>query len=143
MEELNKKVMGQKNQQKEMDNTGINEDQELNNPQSSKELLINVPSFLKAVNQNHLLLLRDYKMYCPAIGNGACGTNCASVHMMEDNNRDAMINMKSKVNHHIADNYENVFKTTIGLPYSETVFGQDDMEICKGRVQKKKSTFCG
>ena len=59
-------------------------------------------------------------MYCPAIEDGACGTNCAYMHMMEDD---------SKLNHHIADNYEKVYKDIIDIPYSETVFGEDDIEI--------------
>ena len=47
------------------------------------------------------------------------------MHMMEDNSQEAMIKMKSKINHHIADHYDNIYTNIIGLPYSETFFGQD------------------
>ena len=59
-----------------------------------------IPSHLKPVNPNHLPLLNGLRMYCPAKGNGACSTNCASMHMMEDNSEKAMLQMKSKINHH-------------------------------------------
>ena len=84
-----------------------------------KEETIAIPLFLKPVNQNHLPFFKGYRMYCPAIGNGACGTNCASIHMMEDDSQEAMIKMKSKSTHHIADHYENIYKNIIFLifPY--------------------------
>ena len=89
-----------------------------------------IPSHLKPVNPNHLPLLNGLRMYCPAKGNGACSTNCASMHMMEDNSEKAMLQMKSKINHHIADNFENVYSNIIGFPYSETVFGEEERVIC-------------
>ena len=91
-----------------------------------KEEPIAIPSFLRPVNQNHLPFLKGYMIYCSAIGNGACGTNCASIHMMEDDSQEAMIKMKSKIKHHIADHYENIYKNIIGLPYSEPIFCQDE-----------------
>ena len=47
-------------------------------------------------------------MFCQAIGNGACGTNCGSINTLEDNSEGAMTKIKSLINNHMADNYGNI-----------------------------------
>ena len=56
----------------------------------NKNKPLDIPSNLRKVRPEHLPLLRGYKMVCKAIGNGACGTNCASIHTMEDDSEEAM-----------------------------------------------------
>ena len=68
-------------------------------------------------------------MFAEARGNGACGTNCGSMHMLEDNSESSMIKMKSKVNKHIADDMDHYLNVR-GLPYIETVFGKPNKQIC-------------
>ena len=77
-------------------------------------------------------------MYCEAVGNRACGTNCGSIHMMEDDSEQAMINMKRKINVHIADNYDDVYANVVGLPYSETVFGEKEKVVCNTPEELKE-----
>ena len=69
MRELKEKVVEQGSEQKK------NEEKETKNISEEKEEPGTIPSFLKPVNQKHVNLLKGYRMYFPAIGNGACGTN--------------------------------------------------------------------
>ena len=91
---------------------------------------VKIPPHLKPVNATHLPLLKGYRMYCEAVGNGACSTNCGSIHMFEDNSEEAMIKMKSKINNHIADHYNDIYSNIISLPYVETVFGETERQVC-------------
>ena len=77
-------------------------------------------------------------MYFEADGDGACGTNCGSVHTMEDDSKGAMMNMKRKINHHMADHYDNIYKNVIGLPYIETVFGEEERQVCSTPQELKE-----
>ena len=99
---------------------------------------IKIPSHLKPVHPEHRPLLSGYNMYCQAVGNGACGTNCCSIHTMEDDSEKAMVNMKRKVNIHIADNYDDIYANVIGLPYTETVFGEEEKVVCKTPQELKQ-----
>ena len=78
---------------------------------------IKITSHLKPVHPKHRPLLSGYDMYCQAVGNGYCWTNCCAIHTMEDNSEKAMVNMKRKVNIQIADNYDDFYANVIGLPY--------------------------
>ena len=69
-------------------------------------------------------------MFCQDIGNGACGTNCGSIHTMEGDSEEAMISMKRMVNNHMDDNYDNIYKNIIGIPYTESVFGEENRQTC-------------
>ena len=89
-----------------------------------------IPSHLKSVSADHLPLLNGYRMYCEAMGNGACSTNCGSTHMFEDDSEEAMTKMKRKINFHMADHYNKVYSNSIGLPYIETVFGEPEKQLC-------------
>ena len=97
-----------------------------------------IPSHLRQVNPQHLPLLKGYKMICPAVGNGACGTNCGLIHIMEDNDKKSSMQMKRKINEHIADHYDSVYKNVIGLPYTETVFGEKEMQVCNTPEELKE-----
>ena len=77
-------------------------------------------------------------MFCQAIGNGAYGTNCASIHTMEDNSEEAMLKMKRTVNNHMADNYEDVYKNIVCIPYIETVLGEVERQICNTPQELKE-----
>ena len=66
---------------------------------------VDIPSHLMQVYPEHLPLLRGYRMFCQAVGNGACGTNCGSIHTMEDDSDSYMIKRKRMINIHMADNY--------------------------------------
>ena len=99
--------------------------------------VIQFPPHLKTVNPDHLPLLKGFKMFCQAVGNGACGTNCAAIHTLEDDSPEAGIKMKRKINLHMADNFENIYSNVIGIPYSETVFGEIDKQICNTAEELK------
>ena len=99
---------------------------------------VEIPSHLKSVNPNHLTLLKGYRMVCQAVGNGACGTNCASIHLFEDDSEEARIKLKRKINFHMADHYDQVYNNIIGLPYTETVFGEIDQQTCSTPEELKE-----
>ena len=99
--------------------------------------IIPIPSHLRAVNPDHLPLLKGYRMFCQALGNGACGTNCGAIHTLEDDSPEAGIKMKQKINHHMADNFENIYQNVIGIPYIETVFGEVEKQICNSPEELK------
>ena len=69
------------------------------------------------------------------LGNGRCLENSVAVHIFED--EDEGENVKKKVNHHIADNWDNFYQYKIGLPYKET-FGVGAKERRWRRNQKRK-----
>jgi hypothetical protein len=47
-----------------------------------------------------------------ALANGACEQNCTAVHAYEDEAE----KVKMRINHHIADNWENDYQYKVGLP---------------------------
>ena len=53
---------------------------------SSSKQRNKIPSHLSSVKQEHLTLLRGYKMRYMARPDGACLTNCLAVHAYEDPN---------------------------------------------------------
>ena len=90
---------------------------------------IPIPAHLLAVKPEHLPLLRGFRMFARAKGNGACGTHCGSMHMLEDDSDTSMMKMKSKMNNNIADNMDH-YIDMIGFPYSETVLGEPENQVC-------------
>ena len=80
-----------------------------------------IPKHLKSVQDRHLIKLQGFKMRYCSIPDGACLTNCLTAHISctEDEQERRINNMR--VNHHIADNYENYYKDKIILPYIERV----------------------
>ena len=74
---------------------------------------------LKRINDEHLSQLSGFTSYYKSIPNGACLTHSAAVHIYNDENE--RINVKRKVNNHIADNYDNFYKNEIQMPYVETI----------------------
>ena len=88
------------------------------------------PKLLSNVKVEHLSKLKGYKFIFKAKPNGACLTNCAAIHIHEDENEGEEV--KKKVNNHIADNWENYYQYKVPLPYIETVgVGEDAHEIKK------------
>ena len=115
----------------------------INVESNDKEIVSNnktspIPSHLMPVNPEHLPLLKNLRMKLEAVGNGMCLTNCASMHMMEDDSLVAMVNMKSKINNHIADHYDEHYHKLIGLPYCETVMGEVDLQVCTTNEELKE-----
>ena len=58
-------------------------------------------------------------MMYKALGNGACAQNCTAVHAYEDEVEGDKV--KERINHHMADNWDNYYQYKFGLPYVETV----------------------
>ena len=98
---------------------------------------IEIPSHLRPVNPDHIPFLKGFRMFCQAVGNGACGTNCGAIHTLEDDSMEAGIKMKRKINFHMADNFDDVYSNIIGIPYSETVYGEEDRQICNTSEELK------
>ena len=92
-----------------------------------------IPKHLLGVNEQYLSELRGYSMIYKVFGDGACLTNCAAVHIYED--ADEGPKLKKKVNHHIADNWDNYYKNKIVLPYREVVGVGDNAHV----IEKKTS----
>ena len=104
------------------------------NGEQTVDKKVSIPSHLKPVNPAHAPLLRGLYMCADAVGNGACGTNCGSMHMMEDDSVKAMMAMKRKINHHMADNMD-IYIDMIGLPYTETLGGELEPVTCKTKEE--------
>ena len=82
------------------------------------------------VHDAHISKLKGFKLRYKTIGDGACFTNAIAVHVSKDENESK--NIKRRLNHHIADNYENFYKFILPLPYKETVGvgkGSKDVEL--------------
>ena len=100
------------------------------------EVLRTQPQGIKAskclvgVKGDHLPRLKGYMLRYKALANGACLENCTAVHVYEDDNEG--VKVKRRVNHHIADNWDNYYKDKIALPYRERVgVGEHEKEIVK------------
>ena len=78
-----------------------------------------IPDHLHPVKEKHLSNLRGYRMVYRSQPDGACLDSCAAVHVYED--ADEASKLKKRVNHHVADNWDNYYKDKIPLPYTETV----------------------
>ena len=74
---------------------------------------------LASVHEEHLPDLRGFSLRFKALGNGACVTNCAAVHVYEDEDEGPKV--KRRVNLHMADNWDSYYKNKISLPYIETI----------------------
>ena len=96
-----------------------------------------IPSHLKSVQEKHLTRLRGFKMRYCSIPDGACLTNCLTAHIScTEDIEERKINNR-RVNHHIADNFDNFYSKKIILPYVETVgVGEHSRKvICKTRQE--------
>ena len=78
-----------------------------------------IPKHLAGVHPIHIPMLKGFKMIYKTLGNGRCLENSVAVHVFE--NEDEGVNVKKMVNNHIADNWENFYKSKIPLPYKETL----------------------
>ena len=67
----------------------------------------------------HIPKLKGFKLRYKTIGDGACFTNAIAVHVSKDEKESK--NIKRRINHHIADNFDNFYKFKLPLPYKETV----------------------
>ena len=57
---------------------------------------------------------------------------------MEDDSVKAMVNMKRKINFHIADNFDDIYANVIGFPYTESVFGEQEKVVCNTPQELKQ-----
>ena len=80
-----------------------------------------MPDHLKSVHESHLSSLHGLKMRYCAIPDGACLTNCLTAHISCTEDEDERHINNRRVNHHIADNFDNYYINKISLPYEETV----------------------
>ena len=98
-----------------------------------------IPKHLSGVHEAHLQKLRGFKMIYKTLGNGRCLENSTAVHIYE--NEDEGINVKSKVNNHIADNWENFYESKVGLPYKETAGVGNDAKPIEKKTAKDMIEF--
>ena len=77
-----------------------------------------IPNHLSPVHDNHLTLLRGYRMRYKSVPDGACLANSFAVHAYEDPGEG--VRVKKYLNKHIADNME-YYKNKIQLPFNETI----------------------
>jgi hypothetical protein len=69
-------------------------------------------------------------MFHKSKANGACLENSIAVHVYEDESEGEKV--KRRINHHVADNWDNYYQNKITLPYKETVgVGVDAHEVEK------------
>ena len=93
------------------------------------------PNCIGKVHEKHISLLRGYKLRYKATPDGACLTNCFAVHAYEDEEEGPRV--KRMINNHMADNWENVYKDKIPLPYVETVgVGKSSKVITKSTKEE-------
>ena len=78
-----------------------------------------IPQQLSSVKVNHLPLLNGYKLRFQTKPNGACLDSCLAVHVYEDEAES--FHVKSRINNHVADHWDNYYRYKIPLPYEETV----------------------
>ena len=79
-------------------------------------------------------------IYC-AVPDGACLSNCLTAHISCTEDEEERRNTNRKVNHHIADNFDNYYHNKIILPYIEKVgVGSRSRTVTKHKI-KKKSCF--
>ena len=95
---------------------------------------------IKAVKQEHLPLLKGFKLAHKGIPSGACLTFCAGVQFHDDENQGP--NVKLEVNNQISEKFEEFYINEIGLPYTETVgVGEARVEITLKTVDEAKEFF--
>ena len=101
----------------------INALKESNNATKNTE----IPKHLSPVHENHLGLLRGYKMRYRSAPDGACLSNSFAAHAYEDPGEGGKV--KKYLNYHIADNMD-YYKNKIKLPFNETIgVGNNKKEI--------------
>ena len=74
---------------------------------------------IEPVREEHIPILKGFKMIHKGISNGACLTFCAAVHVHDDERHGPIVKMK--INHQMADNFDDFYINEIGLPFSETI----------------------
>ena len=89
-------------------------------PKSSNELKY-LPKHLSPVHAKHHTDLGGYKMKADGNAGGDCLSSVTTMHLSYTRNKFERKNMNRKINHHIADNWDNFYKNKISLPYTETV----------------------
>ena len=97
----------------------------------SEKVLLNkteIPEHLSPVHENHLPLLRGYRMRYRSVPNGACLANSFAVHAYEDPDEGERV--KKYLNHHIADNM-SYYKNKISLPFNETIGVGENKKVVK------------
>ena len=106
---------------------------------SNRPTISKLSNHLHGVKQEHLPDLRGFSLRYKATPDGACLTNCAAVHIYED--EDEGSKLKKRVNHHIADNWENYYINKIAMPYVETVGVGDHVKTVRIASGKEMVDF--
>ena len=86
-----------------------------------KVVLTKISAPLVNVHEEHIPLLRGFTKRLCGIADGDCTTNCATAHIFHTEVKDERKKMKKRMNHLIADNWDNFFHNKIPLPFKETV----------------------
>ena len=112
-------------------------DESIKNGQKLPQHKSIIPHHLSQVAKEHHSKLRGYKLRYKAEPNGACLDNCLAVHVYEDEDEGPKV--KKRLNHHVAENWDNYYKHKIPLPYEETVgVGEYSKQI---RVTNREEMF--
>ena len=80
-----------------------------------------IPDHLSPVQDRHLKDLLGVRMKCNGNPGGDCLSSCTTLHISNTNDSSERKRVNSKINNHIADNYDTFYKDKIPLPYCETV----------------------
>ena len=90
----------------------------------------NIPKHLSKVKEKHLKHLKGFRMKFDSPPNGSCLETCAAVHIYENEKEGR--NLKRRVNHHMAENWDGYYDEKITLPFIETVgVGKDSKTVIK------------
>ena len=80
-----------------------------------------IPDFLTPVQPEHLKDLLGIRMKCNGNPGGDCLSSCTTIHLSYTNDKNERMRVNRKINHHIADHFDEFYVNKIPLPYSETV----------------------
>ena len=91
------------------------------------------------VHEAHLSKLNGYTKVYKTLGNGACLENAIAFHVTNDEKNGPII--KSKINNHIADNWDNFYWEKIPLPYKETVGVGEKSKVVEIKTREEMLDF--
>ena len=80
-----------------------------------------IPHYLTPVQDQHLPDLNGIKMKADGNPGGDCLSSCTTMHISYTKDNTERRRFNSKINNHIADNFDNFYINKISLPYTETV----------------------
>ena len=80
-----------------------------------------IPNHLTPVQSQHLKDLYGIRMKCNGNPGGDCLSSCTTIHLSNTKDRHERKRVNRRINHHIADHFDNFYVNKIPLPYCETV----------------------